>query len=417
MQPKLSVYFINKFGRLRDFKTLDNNFCRSVNSMVDRILIKNKRSNLHKKQVFAIKYMVQYTEDNKHIRREVVAMTKVKLTDYAVNGGCACKLGPQILEEVLRQLPVLSSEKVLVGLETSDDAGVYQLTDELALVQTVDFFMPLVDDPYTFGQIAAANSLSDIYAMGGTPCTALNLVAFPVPLVKVGALQQVLAGSGAILSEAGVVLLGGHSIEDETPKYGLAVTGTVHPQQFWTNKGAQVGDSLVLTKPLGTGIMTTAMKGDLFPQGTEEAVQSMITLNKTAALVGRNFTIHACTDVTGFGLFGHGSELARAAKLTVSLNHREWPLFTDVIEAASMGLIPAGAYRNRQAVPSVRLDEPVSAVYSDIGYDPQTSGGLLFCLPGQEARDFVMALVAAGVKAATIIGTITKQMGVDIYVR
>jgi len=227
-------------------------------------------------------------------------MRLIKLTPYAAKGGCACKLGPHILNSVLQSVKFPTNEYVLTAMGGAEDAGVYVLSDDVGMVQTVDFFTPVVDEPYMFGRIAAANSLSDVYAMGGRPLTALNIVGFPVPLVEAGALTEVLKGAMEILEEAGVVVLGGHSIENETPVFGLAVTGQVNPKAVWQNGGAREGDVLVLTKALGTGIMSTALKGGLFPAGTEAAVASMSSLNKIACEVAQNFTIHACTDITGF---------------------------------------------------------------------------------------------------------------------
>ena len=237
----------------------------------------------------------------------------VRLTDYVTNGGCACKIGPHILNRVLKAVTPVTNDQVLADMTGSDDAGVYKISDTLALVQTLDFFTPMVNDPVLFGKIAAANALSDVYAMGGTPLTAMNIVGFPVPLVEQGILTDVLNGAGSIVAESGAAIVGGHSIENKEPIFGMSVTGQVNPHCIWKNKGAQVGDVLVLTKRIGTGIMNNALKADLFPIGTEQAVTSMSTLNRVGAEVAHNYTVHACTDVTGFSLMGHSVEMASAS--------------------------------------------------------------------------------------------------------
>lgn len=342
----------------------------------------------------------------------------VKLTSYAAKGGCACKIGPHILAEVLKGLDLSNSDpRVLVNMEGSDDAGVFKLNEEQALVQTLDFFTPPVDDPYLFGAVAACNSLSDIYAMGGKPLTAMNIVAFPVPLVKKGVLNEVLRGAADILKEAEVALLGGHSIEDEVPKYGLSITGVVHPQKIWQNKGAKIGDALVLTKPLGTGIMNTAHKGGLFEAGVLEAQISMKTLNKLAAQVASAYSIHACTDITGFSLLGHLREMVMASKVSATVNVDKLPLFTSVIEAAQMGLVPAATYGNRKAIDNISFAENLEDYWSDICFDPQTSGGLLFSLAKAEAVELITKLHEQGLCKASIIGEIVEKGDSDIYVR
>ncbi len=341
----------------------------------------------------------------------------VKLTTYAAKGGCACKLGPHILQSVLTGVEFPTNEAVLVNMQGADDAGVYQLSEDMALVQTVDFFTPIVDDPYLFGQIAAANSLSDVYAMGGTPLTAMNLVGFPVPLVEQGALTAVLQGAMSVLKEAQVVVVGGHSIENETPIFGMSVTGRVKPQEVWRNSGAQVGDVLILTKPLGTGVMSTALKGGLFQAGTDEATASMRTLNKVACETAQQFTIHACTDVTGFSLLGHSSEMAEGSGVSLVLQTEALPLFTGVIEAAEMGLVPAATYGNRKAITSVAGLDTVKPVWSDICYDPQTSGGLLLAVPAEEGEALLLALKQAGLTQARNIGQVVTKGDYAVYVK
>ena len=340
----------------------------------------------------------------------------VRLTDYVTSGGCACKIGPHILERVLKAVTPVTNEHVLADMTGADDAGVYKISDQLALVQTLDFFTPLVNDPTLFGKIAAANALSDVYAMGGTPLTAMNIVGFPVPLVEQGVLTDVLNGAADIVSEAGAAIVGGHSIENKEPIFGMSVTGQVNPHEIWKNKGAQVGDVLVLTKRIGTGLMNNALKADLFPTGTAQAIASMSTLNRVAAEVAHDFTIHACTDVTGFSLMGHSVEMASASNVTIRIKAYDIPLFDDVIEAAQMGLVPAASYGNRKAITDVQVDANLDGVWTDILFDPQTSGGLLFSVPATEGPDLVKALHDAGVECATIVGVVESFSGLAVRV-
>lgn len=340
----------------------------------------------------------------------------VRLTDYVTSGGCACKIGPHILERVLKAVTPVTNEHVLADMTGADDAGVYQISDRLALVQTLDFFTPVVNDPTLFGKIAAANALSDVYAMGGIPLTAMNIVGFPVPLVEQGVLTDVLNGAASIVSESGAAIVGGHSIENKEPIFGMSITGQVNPNEIWKNKGARVGDVLVLTKRIGTGIMNNALKADLFPTGTAQAVASMSTLNRVAAKVAHNFTIHACTDVTGFSLMGHSVEMASASNVTIHIKTYDIPLFDDVIEAARMGLVPAASYGNRKAITDVQVDKILDPVWTDILFDPQTSGGLLFSVPATEGADLVKALHDEGVEYATIVGTVESFSGLAVRV-
>ena len=340
----------------------------------------------------------------------------VRLTDYVTSGGCACKIGPHILERVLKAVTPVTNEHVLADMTGADDAGVYQISDQLALVQTLDFFTPVVNDPTLFGKIAAANALSDVYAMGGTPLTAMNIVGFPVPLVEQGVLTDVLNGAASIVSESGAAIVGGHSIENKEPIFGMSITGQVNPSEIWKNKGARVGDVLVLTKRIGTGIMNNALKADLFPTGTAQAIASMSTLNRMAAEVAHNFTIHACTDVTGFSLMGHSVEMASASKVTIHIKTYDIPLFNDVIEAAQMGLVPAASYGNRKAITDVQVDANLDGVWTDILFDPQTSGGLLFSVPATEGPDLVKALYDVGVEGATIVGAVENFSGLAVRV-
>ena len=340
----------------------------------------------------------------------------VRLTDYVTSGGCACKIGPHILNRVLNAVTPVTNEHVLADMTGADDAGVYKISDQFALVQTLDFFTPVVNDPTLFGKIAAANALSDVYAMGGTPLTAMNIVGFPVPLVEQGVLTDVLNGAAAIVSESGAAIVGGHSIENKEPIFGMSVTGQVNPHEIWKNKGAQVGDVLVLTKRIGTGLMNNALKADLFPTGTAQAIASMSTLNRVAAEVAHDFTIHACTDVTGFSLIGHSVEMASASNVTIRIKAYDIPLFDDVIEAAQMGLVPAASYGNRKAITDVQVDMNLDMVWTDILFDPQTSGGLLFSVPATEGPDLVKALHDAGVECATIVGAVESFSGLAVRV-
>lgn len=340
----------------------------------------------------------------------------VRLTDYVTNGGCACKIGPHILNRVLKAVTPVTNDQVLADMTGSDDAGVYKISDTMALVQTLDFFTPMVNDPVLFGKIAAANALSDVYAMGGNPLTAMNIVGFPVPLVEQGILTDVLNGAGSIVAESGAAIVGGHSIENKEPIFGMSVTGQVNPNCIWKNKGAQVGDVLVLTKRIGTGIMNNALKADLFPIGTEQAVTSMSTLNRVGAEVAHNFTVRACTDVTGFSLMGHSVEMASASDVTIHIKAYDIPLFDDVIEAAQMGLVPAASYGNRKAIIDVQVDESLDPVWTDILFDPQTSGGLLFSVPANEGKQLVEALHKAGIDCAALIGTVESFSGTAVRV-
>ena len=300
-------------------------------------------------------------------------------------------------------LPKTADPNLLVGFDESDDAAVYRVSDEVAMVQTVDFFPPVVDDPYTFGQIAAANALSDVYAMGGVPRLAMNLLAFPscLPLEAVG---DILAGGASKVAEAGAVIAGGHSIEDPEPKYGLCVTGLVHPDRVLTNSGAVVGDILVLTKPLGTGILTTAAKAELLDETAyREMVEVMTTLNRAAAEAAVPLDPNACTDITGFGLMGHAKELAEGSGLTVELWPNRVPILPKALELARDGIIPAGAYRNLDfAGPEVETAGAFPQEVLDCLYDPQTGGGLLLSIPESRVEELLRRLSDGGVSAAAV---------------
>jgi selenide,water dikinase len=340
----------------------------------------------------------------------------IKLTECSKSGGCAAKIGPGYLSGILSNLPPMTHPQLMVGLDTSDDAGVYKLNETTALIQTVDFFTPIVDDPYVFGQIAAANSLSDIYAMGGTPLTAMNIVAFPVCKLEGTVLSEILRGGLEKVIEADAVLIGGHSIQDNEPKYGLSVTGVAHPDAILTNAGAQPGDVLILTKAIGTGVLTMAARADMFAEGVSAAIDSMMRLNKTAAEVMSEYTIHACTDVTGFGLLGHLSEMVNASSVAAEIYTKDLPLLPEAQEAAAMGLVPAGAYNTREYVKNVTFAPDVTDALEDLCFDPQTSGGLLLSALATDAEKLLAKLRAAGVAEASIIGKITDKGAGTIYV-
>jgi len=294
-------------------------------------------------------------------------------------------------------------------METSDDAGVYILTDEIALIQTLDFFTPIVNDPYTFGQIAAANSLSDVYAMGGRPLTALNIVCYPSQTVPKEALQAMLAGGLDKIHEAGALLLGGHSVDDTELKYGLSVTGVVHPQRVLTNAGARAGDRLILTKPLGTGIIATAVKGRVAsPEATAQAAAVMTALNRAAAECLEGFAVHAVTDITGFGLLGHALEMATGSKVEMTLFASQVPVLDAAREYAAMGLVPAGTFANRNFCQNMLHISPgMDAVTLDLLADAQTNGGLFIAVAGEQAEDLLACLHERGVAAAVIIGEVS----------
>ncbi len=290
---------------------------------------------------------------------------------------------------MLGRLPKFEDENLLVGIETSDDAAIYRITDEIAMIQTVDFFTPIVDDPYMFGQIAAANSLSDVYAMGGVPKVALNIVGFPNCLDP-SILGDILAGGADKVKEAGAVLVGGHTIQDDEPKYGLCVSGFVHPKKIFKNYGCKPGDVLILTKQIGNGVVNTAIKAEMASPGAiREAEIVMASLNKKAKEVVDKYEVHACTDITGFGLIGHCAEMAVPSKVTFELHTQGIAYFEDAISYAKMGLVPAGAYKNRQHAGKHVDVGNVAEHYIDLLYDPQTSGGLLLSVPEWEV-DAVM---------------------------
>jgi len=321
------------------------------------------------------------------------------------------------LAQVLRHIPKAEDAKLLVGLDTSDDAAVYKINDEVAMIQTVDFFTPIVDDPYTFGQIAATNALSDVYAMGGEPKLAMNIVCFPTCLSP-DVLTEILKGGYDKIKEAGAIVVGGHTIEDDEPKYGLSVTGFAHPSKILANKTAQVGDLLVITKPLGVGIVNTAIKGELVDkEAYDEAVLVMTTLNKYAKeVIDRVGGVNSLTDVTGFGLIGHAYEMAAASSVSIKIDHKKIPVISKAIDYANMGLVPAGAYANRGYVDDfIHINQEVAEYMEDILCDPQTSGGLLISIP-KERVDMLMEELKSTPTRSAIIGEVIEKQEHYIYV-
>lgn len=311
-----------------------------------------------------------------------------------------------------------SDENVLIGLDRADDAGVYKISDDLALIQTVDFFTPVVDDPYWFGQIAAANALSDVYAMGGEPKTAMNLVAFPSGEMDLGVLRQIIQGGIDKLTEASVALIGGHSVVDKELKYGLSVTGIIHPARVLAKKNLRPEDRLVLTKPLGTGIINTAIKAKMADEKlTDKVTRLMAALNRSAAAIMSDFSVSACTDVTGFGLLGHLAEMVCGSGMSVRLDSTRVPIIPEALEFASMGLIPAGAYQNQAfREPMIVVAKSVPRARQDVLFDPQTSGGLLISVNPNQADTLVTALRDAGMDDATVIGDISSEPNEKIWV-
>lgn len=330
----------------------------------------------------------------------------VRLTQQVKAGGCASKLAPGMLNSVLARLPRQHDANLLVGFETADDAGVYRISDDQALVQTVDFFTPMVDDPFTFGRVAATNALSDIYAMGGRALTALTIVCFPQN-ESPDLLEQILRGGLSVMQEAGCVVVGGHSVRDTEIKFGYAVTGLIDPHRVLKNCAAKVGDALVLAKAIGTGVITTALKqGCAQSTWVDAAVRSMTTSNRTASEIVRraDFQVHAMTDVTGFGLMGHGREMALGSGVRLVIDASAIPLIDGAVEAAAAGCIPAGLHSNREFAGCIVEDHRANPddLIGSLVYDPQTSGGLLIALPPANADALVHELRTAGYPAARI---------------
>ena len=317
----------------------------------------------------------------------------------------------------MREIPKLENNNILVGYDTSDDACIYRINDTLASVMTVDFFPPMVDDPYLFGQIAAANALSDVYAMGGTPSHAMNLLCFPSCL-DVSIAGEILRGGADKAAEAGCAIAGGHTIVDQEPKYGLCVHGFVHPDRILRNSGAREGDVLLLTKRIGTGVLSTAVKGELLTDDDiAEAIDSMRALNRLAAEIAAPYPVHACTDITGFGVAGHVCEMAEGSGLTAILRGASLPLLPHAADMAAMGVLPGGAYRNKDYFGTrVQTEASVPAFVIDLLYDPQTSGGLLLSVTPAAADELLAALIEAGLPAARIGEMHAREEAVSVRV-
>ena len=339
-----------------------------------------------------------------------MAEEPIKLTKLTRCAGCGAKVGAGVLAQLLEGIRVHHDPNLLVGFDKSDDASVYKISDQLALVQTVDFFPPIADDPYLFGQIAATNALSDVYAMGGEPKLCLNIMAVPESMPK-DAVHQILRGGYDKVYEAGALITGGHSILDDEPKYGLAVTGFVHPDKMLTNSAARPGDVLVLTKPLGIGVLTSAGKADLLTEDTVAFMNRMMTtLNKAARDAMVRYRVHACTDVTGFGLMGHGFEMAQGSDVELTIDVGAIDFIPEAVEFARMGVLPAGMYRNRSfAEAGVDVGKTEVAI-QDLLFDPQTSGGLLMAVDPADA-DALLAELKPAVPSAQRIGTVGEYRG------
>ena len=334
--------------------------------------------------------------------------SEIRLTKLSSCAGCGAKVGAGVLSQLLGDLPVRRDENLLVGFDKSDDASVYRISEELALVQTVDFFPPIADDPYLFGQIAAANALSDIYAMGGEPKLCQNIMAVPESMPQ-DAVQEILRGGYDKVYEAGALLTGGHSIFDAEPKYGLAVTGFVRPDRLLTNSGARPGDVLFLTKPLGVGVLTTALRAGLLDGAAQDTLlRQMAALNRAARDVMVRFRVHACTDVTGFGLLGHGTELAQGSGVCLRLHTKDIPILPQALSLAKDGILPAGMYRNRAFAERTTDCGGTPQALCDLLFDPQTSGGLLIAVDPADA-DALEAELRRAVPEARRIGTAERK--------
>lgn len=312
----------------------------------------------------------------------------------------------------MRGLPKIEDPNVIAGIEHFEDAGVYRLRDDLALIQTIDFFTPIVDDPFTFGRIAAANALSDVYAMGGKPLTAMNVICFPVKSMDMSILHDILLGGMEILREAQVTLIGGHSVEDNELKYGLSVSGVIHPDKVVRNRGAQPGDKIVLTKALGTGIVSTAIKGgEAPPELAARSIESMTTLNRTAAeIMAETPGVHACTDITGFGFLGHACEMIEGSDTGMLINITAVPVFKGVQELVREGYVPGGLYRNKEfRMHMLEFERSCPDISADFLFDPQTSGGLLISIEAAQAEKFLKRLLDAGARDAAIVGEVVSE--------
>jgi len=342
---------------------------------------------------------------------------KIDLLQMVESGGCSAKISPKQLEEILKYLPLPVDPNILVDIDTHDDAGVYRVNNELALVLTTDFFPPVCSDPYEFGQIAAANSISDVYAMGGDPVLALNIMMFPASKLPMEAYAEILKGGFDKASEAGVRIIGGHTIDDSPPKYGLAVVGYIHPEKIITNAGARLGDSLILTKPVGTAVI---MAGHRLGMVTDEiltkAKTQMKLLNKTGAEVMRKYKIKGGTDITGFGLAGHSLKMAKASRVSFIINMKEVPLIGNCYQLVEEGCIPGASFRNLDyAEKDIEFASDLDYNLKMIAFDAQTSGGLLFSAPADKVNSILQDLLNTGLSDSKVIGQVTEQNEKFIY--
>jgi selenide,water dikinase len=335
---------------------------------------------------------------------------KTDLLQMVEYGGCSSKISPKQLEEILKYLPLPADPNILVDIDTHDDAGVYRINDDLALVFTTDFFPPVCSDPYEFGQIAAANSISDVYAMGGDPVLALNIMMFPAARLPMEAYADILRGGFDKADEAGARIIGGHTIDDTPPKYGLAVVGYVNPRRIITNAGARVGDNLILTKPLGTGVIMAGQRlGMADEQDIAEAIRLMKLLNKSGAAVMKKYNVRGATDITGYGLAGHALKMARSGKVTLNLNMKEVPLIGRTYDLADEGCIPGASFRNLEyGEKDIEFSRGLDYNLKMIAFDAQTSGGLLICASPEDTEKILDDLKEAGLSSAAVIGNVRE---------
>jgi len=336
---------------------------------------------------------------------------KIDLLELVENGGCSSKIPPGQLDEIVKLLPRQADPDILVGTETHDDAGVYRINDDLAMVFTTDFFPPVCSDPYEFGQIAATNSISDIYAMGGDPVVALNIMMFPSAKLPMEVYSEIIRGGAEKAYEAGVNIIGGHTIDDSPPKYGLAVVGYVHPGKIITNSGARPGDALILTKPIGGGIILAAKKlGLASGNDVDEALRLMKLLNRSAATAMKRFDIKGATDITGFGLAGHALKMARAGNVTITLDMKKVPLIGSALQLAESGCIPGAAFRNLDYIESsAAISEELDYNLKMIACDAQTSGGLLISAPAGKCNEILAELHKTGLTESALIGYVSEK--------
>jgi selenide,water dikinase len=342
---------------------------------------------------------------------------KTDLLQMVEHGGCSSKIPPKQLEEVLKHLPVAVDPNILVNIDTQDDAGVYRINDDLALIFTTDFFPPVCSDPYEFGQIAAANSISDVYAMGANPILALNIMMFPASKLPVDAFAQILKGGFDKAAEAGVKIIGGHTIDDSPPKYGLAVIGFAHPERLTTNAGAKPGDSLILTKPLGTGIVLAGHRlGMVNNKILKETLNNMKLLNKTGAEAMRRFSIIGATDITGFGLAGHTLKMAKSSNVSIEINMSAVPLVGNTLQLVDDGCIPGASFTNLEYVEGdTEFSSNLCYNLKMIALDAQTSGGLLISVNNQKAAELLKELKSAGLIMSSIIGKVISRKEKLLY--